>query len=244
MVAPSISAPSCAAITAATEIFVDTRRKNDIHHQNILAGCGVADAVRTSLGPKGMDKMIQTASREVIITNDGATILNKMEVLQSAAKMLMELSKSQDVVAGDGTTMVVLITGAFLKKLRFMLSKLYSAKGLSLKADALRSRAASVDVDDDLVSSSSRGGGGGLDDEDAEARVSSDVDQLRNGAAGDSECSCLPRGHMYGMSCIKKWLRKQKSSGKCPQCKKKCTLKDVRRMYGSRVVVIDEQSNK
>ncbi|GAB2216949.1 hypothetical protein Droror1_Dr00000100 [Drosera rotundifolia] len=67
------------------------------------------------------------------------------------------------------------------------LSKLYSAKGLSLKADALRSRAASVDVDDDLVSSSSRGGGGGFDDEDAEARVSGDVDRLRNGAARDSE---------------------------------------------------------
>ncbi|GAB2216494.1 hypothetical protein Droror1_Dr00024268 [Drosera rotundifolia] len=58
------------------------------------------------------------------------------------------------------------------------------------------------------------------------------------------KCSCLSCGHMYGISCIKKWLRKQKSSGKCSQCKKKCTLKDVRRMYGSRVVVIDEKSNK
>ncbi|GAB2236289.1 hypothetical protein Drorol1_Dr00028229 [Drosera rotundifolia] len=82
-----------------------------------------------------MDKMIQTASSEVIITNDGTTFLNKMEVLQPAAKMLVELSKSQ---------------------LRFRLSKLYSAKGLSLKADALRSRTASIDIDDDLVSSSSR----------------------------------------------------------------------------------------
>ncbi|GAB2238709.1 hypothetical protein Droror1_Dr00016611 [Drosera rotundifolia] len=58
-------------------------------------------------------------------------------------------------------------------RLRFRLSKLYSAKGLSLKADALRSRAASVDVDDDLVSSSSRGGGGGLDDKDAKLGNSS-----------------------------------------------------------------------
>ncbi|GAB2215623.1 hypothetical protein Drorol1_Dr00020012 [Drosera rotundifolia] len=116
MAAPSISAPSRAATTAATETFVDTKRKDDIRHQNILAGCGVADAVRTSLGPKGMDKMIQTASGEVIITNDGATILNKMEVLQPAAKMLVELSKSQDVVAGDGTTTVVVIAGALLKK--------------------------------------------------------------------------------------------------------------------------------
>ncbi|GAB2236291.1 hypothetical protein Drorol1_Dr00028232 [Drosera rotundifolia] len=172
MVAPSISASSRAATTAAIETFVDTKRKDDIRHQDILASYGIADAVRTSLGPKGMDKMIQTASGEVIITNDDATILNKMEVLQPAAKMLVELSKSQDVIAGDGTTTVVVIAGAFLKKLRFRLSKLYSAKGLSLKVDALRSRAASVDVDDDLVSSSSRGGGGGLDDEDAEARVS------------------------------------------------------------------------
>ncbi|GAB2212161.1 hypothetical protein Droror1_Dr00025510, partial [Drosera rotundifolia] len=67
------------------------------------------------------------------------------------------------------------------------LSKLYSAKGLSLKVDALRSRSASADVDDDLVSSSSRGGGGGFDDEDAEARVSGDVDRPRNGAEGDFE---------------------------------------------------------
>ncbi|GAB2241435.1 hypothetical protein Droror1_Dr00018210 [Drosera rotundifolia] len=187
MAAPSISAPSCAATTTATKTFVDTKRKDDIRHQNILAGCGVTDAVCTSLGPKGMDKMIQTASGEVIITNDGATILNKMEVLQPASKMLVELSKRQNVVAGDGTTTVVVIAGAFLKKLRFRLSKLYSAKGLSLKADALRSRAASVDSDDDLVSLSSRGGGGGLDDEDAEARVSGDFDRPRNGAAGDFE---------------------------------------------------------
>ncbi|GAB2212148.1 hypothetical protein Droror1_Dr00025497, partial [Drosera rotundifolia] len=155
-------------------------------------------AVPSIFAPSRMDKMIQTASGEVIITNDGTTILNKMEVLQPTAKMLLELSRSQDVVAGDRTTTVVVIAGAFseevcgfrlrLMRLRFRLSKLYSTKDLSLKADAFRSRAASVDVDDDLVSSSSRGGGGGLDDEDAEARVSGDVDRPRNGAAGDFEC--------------------------------------------------------
>ncbi|KAL0380130.1 UNVERIFIED_CONTAM: T-complex protein 1 subunit delta [Sesamum angustifolium] len=82
---------------------------------NIAAAQSVANAVRTSLGPKGMDKMISTSSGEVIITNDGATILNKMEVLQPAAKFLVELSKSQDVVAGDGTTTVVVIAGSLLK---------------------------------------------------------------------------------------------------------------------------------
>ncbi|KAG5233938.1 T-complex protein [Salix suchowensis] len=76
----------------------------------------------TSLGPKGMDKMISTASGEVIITNDGATIVNKMEVLQPAAKMLVELSKSQDSAAGDGTTTVAVIAGSLLKQCLTLLS--------------------------------------------------------------------------------------------------------------------------
>ncbi|OMP10776.1 Chaperonin Cpn60/TCP-1 [Corchorus olitorius] len=117
-----------AAVTAAqprsskTESYVDNKRKEDIRHANINAARAVADAVRTSLGPKGMDKMISTANGEVIITNDGATILNKMEVLQPAAKMLVELSKSQDAAAGDGTTTVVVIAGALLKQCLSLLS--------------------------------------------------------------------------------------------------------------------------
>ncbi|KAJ4973339.1 hypothetical protein NE237_006513 [Protea cynaroides] len=108
--------------SSKTESYVDNKRKEDIRQANIAAARAVADAVRTSLGPKGMDKMISTASGEVIITNDGATILNKMEVLQPAAKMLVELSKSQDVVAGDGTTTVVVIAGALLKQCQTLLS--------------------------------------------------------------------------------------------------------------------------
>ncbi|XP_074274793.1 T-complex protein 1 subunit delta [Silene latifolia] len=106
-----------------SETFVDNKRTEDIRQQNILSAQTVADAVRTSLGPKGMDKMIQTPSGEVIITNDGATILLKMEVLQPAAKMLVQLSKSQDSVAGDGTTTVVVIAGALLKQCSALLSK-------------------------------------------------------------------------------------------------------------------------
>ncbi|CAF4901446.1 unnamed protein product, partial [Rotaria sp. Silwood2] len=74
----------------------------------------VADAVRTSLGPRGMDKMIQTGNGEVTITNDGATILKQMSVIHPAAKMLVELSKAQDIEAGDGTTTVVVIAGSLL----------------------------------------------------------------------------------------------------------------------------------
>ncbi|KAK6153999.1 hypothetical protein DH2020_013638 [Rehmannia glutinosa] len=109
MAAPAVSKGK------STETFVDNKRKDDIRMANIAAAQSVANAVRTSLGPKGMDKMISTSSGEVIITNDGATILNKMEVLQPAAKFLVELSKSQDVVAGDGTTTVVVIAGSLLK---------------------------------------------------------------------------------------------------------------------------------
>ncbi|GLJ45386.1 hypothetical protein SUGI_0955500 [Cryptomeria japonica] len=112
-------------VTAATktEKYVDTKRRDDIRHANIISAKAVADAVRTSLGPKGMDKMLCTSSGDVIITNDGATILNKMEVTQPAAKMLVELSKSQDIVAGDGTTTVVVIAGAILKQCVNLLSK-------------------------------------------------------------------------------------------------------------------------
>merc|ERR1719353_2435181 len=74
-----------------------------------MAAKAVADAIRTSLGPRGMDKMIQKADGEVLITNDGATILSKMEVFHPTAKMLVELSKSQDIEAGDGTTAVCVI---------------------------------------------------------------------------------------------------------------------------------------
>ncbi|KAH7291545.1 hypothetical protein KP509_29G021200 [Ceratopteris richardii] len=70
-----------------------------------------------------MDKMLSLSSGDVIITNDGATILNKMEVTQPAAKMLVELSKSQDIVAGDGTTTVVVIAGALLKQCLMLLTK-------------------------------------------------------------------------------------------------------------------------
>lgn len=71
----------------------------------------VADAIKTSLGPRGMDKMITDPKGEVTITNDGATILKQMKVLHPAAKMLVELSQAQDSEAGDGTTSVVVLAG-------------------------------------------------------------------------------------------------------------------------------------
>lgn len=86
----------------------------------------VADAIRTSLGPRGMDKMIQTGKGGTIITNDGNTMLKDMSVMHPAAKMLVDLSAAQDVEAGDGTTSVVVIAGSLLGAAERLLGKGWS----------------------------------------------------------------------------------------------------------------------
>eukprot|EP00401_Gymnodinium_catenatum_P004137 CAMPEP_0117526134 /NCGR_PEP_ID=MMETSP0784-20121206/36130_1 /TAXON_ID=39447 /ORGANISM="" /LENGTH=531 /DNA_ID=CAMNT_0005322355 /DNA_START=28 /DNA_END=1623 /DNA_ORIENTATION=+ len=102
---------------------VGDEKGKDVRSTNILAARAVADTVRTSLGPKGMDKMIQDPRGEVLISNDGATILEKMKLSHPTAKMMVELSKAQDVEAGDGTTSVVVIAGALLQAAEKLLSK-------------------------------------------------------------------------------------------------------------------------
>jgi len=106
-----------------TSAKLHDEKGKDVRTSNILAARAVADAVRTSLGPKGMDKMIQDPKGEVIISNDGATILEKMKLAHPTAKMMVELSKAQDVEAGDGTTSVVVLAGALLKAAEDLLSK-------------------------------------------------------------------------------------------------------------------------
>lgn len=105
------------------QAFKDKSKPADIRQSNINAAKAVSDAIRTSLGPRGMDKMIQSANGEVTITNDGATILKQMSVVHPAAKMLVELSHAQDVEAGDGTTSVVVIAGALLDAAEKLLQK-------------------------------------------------------------------------------------------------------------------------
>ncbi|CAG9797774.1 unnamed protein product [Chironomus riparius] len=105
------------------QAFKDKSKPADIRQSNINAAKAVSDAIRTSLGPRGMDKMIQAANGEVTITNDGATILKQMNVIHPAAKMLVELSRAQDVEAGDGTTSVVVIAGALLDAVNRLLQK-------------------------------------------------------------------------------------------------------------------------
>ena len=88
----------------------------DAQFNNISAARTIADAVRSSLGPRGMDKMLVDSMGDVVITNDGVTILKEMDVQHPAAKMLVEVAKTQDEEVGDGTTTSVIIAGELLKK--------------------------------------------------------------------------------------------------------------------------------
>jgi T-complex protein 1 subunit epsilon len=91
--------------------------------QNITAARSVARVLRSSLGPKGMDKMLQSGDGDVCITNDGATILEQMEVENQIGKLLVELSRSQDHEIGDGTTGVVVLAGALLEQAESLLDR-------------------------------------------------------------------------------------------------------------------------
>src|SRR2546428_13929480 len=97
---------------AGTQIFVlkeGTRREKGKGAQfnNIAAAKAVVDAVRSTLGPRGMDKMLVDSLGDVVITNDGVTILKEMDIEHPAAKMLVEAAKTQDEEAGEGTTTAV-----------------------------------------------------------------------------------------------------------------------------------------
>jgi len=108
---------------SGNNVYKDRSKPGDIRASNMQAAKAVADAIRTSLGPKGMDKMIQDGKGEVTITNDGATILKQMNVVHPAARMLVELSKAQDIEAGDGTTSVVVLAGSLLESAEKLLGK-------------------------------------------------------------------------------------------------------------------------
>jgi chaperonin GroEL (HSP60 family) len=90
---------------------------------NITAAKAVASAVRTTLGPKGMDKMLVDTIGDVVITNDGVTILKEMDIEHPAAKMMVEIAKTQDDEVGDGTTTAVVIAGELLKRAEDLLEQ-------------------------------------------------------------------------------------------------------------------------
>jgi len=92
-------------------------------HANIAAAKAVADAVRTTLGPKGMDKMLVDSLGDIVITNDGVTILQEMQIEHPAAKMLVEVAKTQNDEVGDGTTTAAVLAGELLKKAEGLLDQ-------------------------------------------------------------------------------------------------------------------------
>jgi archaeal chaperonin len=98
-------------------------KDKDAQQNNITAAKLVTQMVKTSLGPRGMDKMLVDTLGDVTITNDGATILKEIDVEHPAAKIMVEISKSVDNEVGDGTTSVVLLAGSLLEKAEELINK-------------------------------------------------------------------------------------------------------------------------
>ena len=94
----------------------------EAQRMNILAAKLVAQTVRTTLGPKGMDKMLVDSMGDIIVTNDGVTILREMQIEHPAAKMIVEISKTQEEEVGDGTTTVAILAGELLKNAEVLLN--------------------------------------------------------------------------------------------------------------------------
>jgi len=95
----------------------------DAQRNNIEAAKAIADTVKTTLGPKGMDKMLVDSLGDITISNDGATIMKQMDVDHPAAKMIVEIAKSQDQEVGDGTTSAVVLAGELLKQAEVLLDQ-------------------------------------------------------------------------------------------------------------------------
>ena len=142
-------------IVVLKEGTTETKDK-DAQRNNITAAKLVAELVKSSLGPRGMDKMLVDPLGDVTITNDGATILKDIDVQHPAAKMMVEVSKSIDNEVGDGTTSSVVVAGSLLEKAEELIDKdvhptviVDGYKKCSLKAnEILRSVATKVDPND------------------------------------------------------------------------------------------------
>lgn len=120
----------------------------EAQRMNIAAAKLVAETVRTTLGPKGMDKMIVDGAGEVTVTNDGVTILQEMNIEQPSAKMIVEIAKTQEHEVGDGTTTAVVIAGELLKNAEALLDRdihpTIIARGYRLAGDQAQAILASV----------------------------------------------------------------------------------------------------
>jgi archaeal chaperonin len=131
----------------------------DAQRNNILAARMVAEMIKTTLGPKGMDKMLVSPTGDIIVTNDGVTILEEMQIEHPAAKMMVDIARTQDSEVGDGTTTVVMIAGKLLENAERLLDqKIHPtviAKGYKIAAEKcqeiLNEIALRISPDDDEV---------------------------------------------------------------------------------------------
>jgi thermosome len=180
----------------------DTQRTRgeDAQSSNIQAGKAVSESVRTTLGPRGMDKMLVSDSGDVVITNDGATILEEMDIEHPAAQMIVEVAESQEEEVGDGTTTASVLAGQLLVQAEDLLEddvhpttivEGYN-EAASLAVEAIESVTLEEELDDELleaVAESSMTGKGTGDieaDELAETIVAA-VQQVRTGSGVDRD---------------------------------------------------------
>jgi len=132
------------------------KRGRDAQTNNIMAAKIIAEVLRTTLGPRGMDKMLIDGLGDITITNDGAAILDEIDVQHPAAKMMVEVAKTQDDMVGDGTTTAVILAGELLRRAEELLTqnihptvivKGYQ-KAVEKAVEALAKLAITVDIDD------------------------------------------------------------------------------------------------
>ncbi|MFH5797855.1 thermosome subunit alpha [Haladaptatus sp. CMAA 1911] len=131
----------------------------DAQSSNISAGKAVSEAVRTTLGPRGMDKMLVSDDGDVVITNDGVTILDSMDIEHPAAQMIVEVSQTQEDEVGDGTTTAAVLSGELLAKAENLLDQDVHAttivegyaRARDIAVEAVDDLSLDVDIDDDLL---------------------------------------------------------------------------------------------
>ncbi|WP_049987643.1 thermosome subunit alpha [Halobellus rufus] len=136
-------------------------RGGDAQSSNIRAGKAVASAVRTTLGPRGMDKMLVDSSGNVVVTNDGATILEEMDIEHPAAQMIVEVAQTQEDSVGDGTTTASVLTGELLAYAEDLLDDdLHPTvivegynEAARLAQEAIDEQVLDVELDDDVLAS-------------------------------------------------------------------------------------------
>ncbi|TYT61455.1 thermosome subunit alpha [Natrialba swarupiae] len=131
----------------------------DAQSSNIMAGKAVAESVRTTLGPRGMDKMLVDSGGEVVITNDGATILNEMDIEHPAAQMIVEVAESQEEEVGDGTTTAGVVAGNLLGEAEDLIEQDVHAttivegyhEAAQIALEAIDEQVQEAEVDDEIL---------------------------------------------------------------------------------------------